>query len=177
VNYQPLWQDGRTVGPQERDCEGRYDAIVPYVPEGARVLDFGAFTGYFAHRLADQRNADCVAVSPEVLPHPNVTIVPRRLSVYGLHALGHFDVVLGLSVLHHLDPWQDYLTALLAAGDTVILETPHPDETFNHCPPDKVKAIADAVFGPILCRTPGYQTDLLRPTILAKGRLVQPGGS
>jgi SAM-dependent methyltransferase len=176
VNYQPMWMDGRTVGPQERDCEGRYAAIVPYVPEGARVLDFGAFTGYFSHRLADERSADCVAVAPEVLPYPGVTTISGRLDVDGIRALGTFDVVLALSVLHHVDPWQDYLKVLLDAAPTVIIETVHPAETFNHCAPEKVKAIAEGVFGPILCRTAGYQTDLLRPTVLAKGRLVAAGG-
>ena len=171
-----MWEDGRTVGPQERDCEGRYAAIVPYVKQGARVLDFGAFTGYFSHRLADERAAQCVAVAPEVLPYPGVTTIAERLTVAELRALGQFDVVLALSVLHHLDPWTDYLDALLEAAPTVIIETVHPDETFNHCPPEKVRAIADGVFGPMLCRTPGYQTDLLRLTILAKGRLIAAGG-
>jgi cyclopropane fatty-acyl-phospholipid synthase-like methyltransferase len=177
VNYQPMWKDRQTVGPQERDCEGRYQAIAPYVAEGARVLDFGAFTGYFAHRLADERAATCVAVAPEVLPHPKVTTIADRLDVDGIRALGKFDVVLALSVLHHLDPWEDYLKVLLDAGDTVIVEVPHPDERFNHCPPDKVHAIAAAVYGSHLCWTAGYQTQLLRPTILAKGRLARPGGS
>jgi cyclopropane fatty-acyl-phospholipid synthase-like methyltransferase len=177
VDYQPRWQDGRTVGPQERDCAGRYQAIVPFVAEGARVLDFGAFSGYFSHRLADERAARCVAVAPEVEPYPGVTVVKQRLTVDGLKALGHFDVVLALSVLHHLDPWEDYLSVLCSQGDTVIVEVPHPAERFNHCPADKVEAIAAAVYGPVLCRTPGYRTDLLRPTILAKGRLGLPGGS
>jgi len=177
VKYQPMWENGQTVGPQERDCEGRYQAIVPYVAQGARVLDFGAFTGYFAHRLADERDARCVAVSPEILPHPKVETIRGRMDVDGIRALGQFDVVLALSVLHHLEPWEDYLDALVKAGTTVIVEVPNPDERFNHCPPEKVDAIWAAVYGPVLCRTPGYQTHLLRPTILAKGRLTAAGGS
>jgi hypothetical protein len=177
MNYQPMWKDGRTVGPQERDCEGRYTAILPYVDQGARVFDFGSFTGYFSHRLADERSATCVAVAPEALPYPNVTAVTRLLTVEQLKALGKFDVTLGLSVLHHCNPWQEYLSALVESAETVIIEVPHSEERFNHCPADKVAAIADAVYGPVLCRTAGYQTDLLRPTVLAKGRLRPPGGS
>ena len=156
-----MWTDGETVGPQERDCEGRYQAIAPYVQNGDRVLDFGAFTGYFAHRLADERGASCVAVAPEVLPHPDVVTVAERLTLHGVKALGQFDVVLALSVLHHLNPWDEYLEVLLKAGRTVIIEVPNPDERFNHCLPEKVDAIWAAVYGPVLCRTAGYQTDLL----------------
>ena len=176
MNYQPMWKDGRTVGPQERDCEGRYAAILPYVPEGARVLDFGAFTGYFSHRLADERNATCVAVAPEALPYPGVTALQQRMTVSDLRALGRFDVTLGLSVLHHCEPWRDYLSALYESADTVIIEVPHPDERFDHCPAEKVAAIAKEISGPVLCLTEGYQTSLLRPTVLARGRLAPPGG-
>ena len=171
MNYQPMWQNGQTVGPQERDCEGRYAAILPYVKQGARVLDFGSFTGYFSHRLADERGATCVAVAPEALPYPGVTAVNGLLTVEALRALGRFDVTLGLSVLHHCNPWRDYLSALLDSADTVILEVPHRDERFNHCPAAKVAEIADGVSGELLCLTAGYQTDLLRPTVLAAGRL------
>lgn len=176
VDYQPRWVDGRTVGPQERDCAGRYQAIVPYVADGARVLDFGAFSGYFSHRLADERSARCVAVAPEVEPYPGVTVVKGRMDVAGIRNLGRFDVVLALSVLHHLDQWEDYLDALCAAGGTVIVEVPHPEERFDHCDAEKVEAIAAAVYGPTLCWTAGYRTDLLRPTILVKGRLAGSGG-
>lgn len=176
MNYQPMWKDGRTVGLQERDCEGRYAAILPYVPEGARVLDFGAFTGYFSHRLADERNATCVAVAPEALPYRGVTAIPEVLSVNDLRRLGRFDVTLGLSVLHHCEPWRDYFDALCDSADTVIVEVPHPDERFSHCPADKVADIAGGVAGSVLCLTAGYQTALLRPTVLVKGRLAAPGG-
>jgi hypothetical protein len=175
--YQPMWENGQTVGPQERDCENRYLAIAPYVPEGARVLDFGAFTGYFSHRLADERNARCLAVAPEALPHYGIETINRTLNAEELRALGRFDVALGLSVLHHCEPWQDYFNALCDAADTVIVEVPHRDEWFHHCPADKVRAIADGVQGPVICETLGYQGVLLRPTVLVKGRLLQPGGS
>lgn len=179
MNYQPLWQGGQTVGPQERDCAGRYAAILPFVPEGARVLDFGAFTGYFSHRLADERSATCVAVSPQALDYPGVTAIKQDLSADGIRALGKFDVVLALSVLHHVRPWRDYWTALLEAAPTVIVEVPHRDETFNHCPDRQVKELAEEVTGTVLCETAGYQTGLLRATMLAAGTLPVtevPGG-
>ncbi len=171
MNYQPMWKDGQTVGPQERDCAGRYAAILPYVQQGARVLDFGSFTGYFSHRLADERAAICVAVAPEALPYPGVTAITRLLTAEELRALGKFDVTLGLSVLHHCDPWRDYLSALCDSARTVIVEVPHPDEQFNHCPAGKVAQIADEVSGEVVCWTAGYQTGLLRPTVLVRGRL------
>lgn len=177
MNYQPMWENGQTVGPQERDCEGRYAAIAPYVADGARVLDFGAFTGYFSHRLADERNAKCLAVAPEALPYLGVTAIRERMTVEGIRGLGRFDVALGLSVLHHCDPWIDYFDALCDAADTVIIEVPHRDERFDHCAAEKVADIADTVAGSVLCLTAGYQTALLRPTVLVKGRLAAPGGS
>jgi SAM-dependent methyltransferase len=177
VIYQPMWVNGQTIGAQERDCEGRYHAIAPHVPEGATVLDFGAFTGYFSHRLADERNAKCVAVAPEVLPYPGVTIVKDKLTPDGIRQLGKFDVVLALSVLHHLNPWRDYYEALADAAGVLIVEVPNRDEPFDHCLPEKVRDIHDSVKGDILCLTAGYRTDLLRPTVRVTGRLRMPGGN
>lgn len=177
MNYQPMWVDGATVGPQERDCAGRYAAILPFVKEGARVLDFGSFTGYFSHRLADERSASCVAVAPEARAYPGVVAISSNLTADGIRALGTFDVVLALSVLHHVRPWRDYWSALLDAAPTVIVEVPHRDERFGHCPTGQVLELADGVTGRVLCETAGYQTGLLRRTMLVAGNLTVPGGS
>jgi hypothetical protein len=175
-DYQPMWIDGETVGPFERDCVGRYEAIRPYVPRGARVLDFGSHYGYFSHRLADELDARCLAVAPQAVIARGVEVWNGLATVDDLRGFGQFDVVLALSILHHVRPWRDYYTALLEAAPTVIVEIPHPDERFPHCPDGQIAELAQDITGPILCRTPGHVTDLLRPTILAKGRLIAAGG-
>jgi hypothetical protein len=176
-DYQPMWVDGETVGPFERDCIGRYEAIRPYVPQGARVLDFGSHYGYFSHRLADEVDARCLAVAPQAVIAKGVEVWNGLATVDDLRRFGKFDVVLALSILHHVRPWRDYYAALLDAAPTVIVEVPHADERFSHCSDSQIAEIATEVSGPVLCWTDGHLTNLQRPTRLAAGRLRRPGGN
>jgi hypothetical protein len=57
-----------------------------------------------------------------------VQVIKHLLTPATIGQLGHFDVVLCLSVLHHWPNWRDYLDALLAAGDLVFIESANPAE-------------------------------------------------
>src|SRR5690606_3683961 len=96
-----------------RDCAGRYDAIALELIDhcmderrGFRVLDLGAYTGYFALRLAHEFGARVTAVDDfagleaRCGDHPKIRVIPRRLSPAEVAELGRFEVVLALSVLH-----------------------------------------------------------------------------
>ena len=138
--YQDEWLKGKVARKGYRPCAKRF-AVVREALEGLRrpftVLDMGASAGYFSMRLAGEMGAVCTAVdSGESLPRvveangdAQVTVVNRRLSLPEIASLGTFDVVLALSVLHHLTDWRAGLEVLRgAARSALIIETPAPTE-------------------------------------------------
>ena len=157
---------------QKRDSAGRFDAILAYLEgrtHGMRVLDFGCLDGYFANRFADL-GAEVVAVDDSDMfdpskMHANVTPVAAHLEPVDIKTWGHFDVVLALSVLHHLPSWRKYLTALKKSGDILFIETANPDETL---PRAKAHAMSDRIvtavskLGESIKQTPGYDAGSLR---------------
>jgi Methyltransferase domain len=125
-----------------RECNTRYLAIRDYLrahnpanPISFKrydftVLDVGAYNGYFCHRLHDDFHAQCTAVDNQaaLAPAPGVKVIKKLITPDGIRELGHFNVVLCLSVLHHWPNWHDYLKALLSAGDLVFIESANPAE-------------------------------------------------
>lgn len=133
--YQPQWIDGREVGVGLRDCHGRYKAIAKHIPKtrGLRVLDLGAYNGYFCRRLVDDFDARCVAVdsAAELEPYCNVSVIRRHITPADIYSLGRFDVALCLSVLHHYPNWAEYLRALLDTSTTAFVESANPAENLG----------------------------------------------
>jgi 2-polyprenyl-3-methyl-5-hydroxy-6-metoxy-1,4-benzoquinol methylase len=119
-----------------RPCAERwwrlYELLQPNPP--APVLDLGANLGYYSMRLADQFGARVDAV--ESLYYQHLVDAVRangddRVLPINTHAetvlrsdiFGPYDVVLALSVLHHLDmPYAEALSRLREKGTTVIVE-------------------------------------------------------
>ena len=135
AGYQPQWINGREVGVGLRDCSGRYRAIKNHLPSGPlRVLDIGAYNGYFCRRLVDDFDAQCVAVdnAPELEPYRNVSVMSGHVTPMQIRVPGGFNVVLCLSVLHHWPNWADYLSAMLSTGATVFIESADPAENLGH---------------------------------------------
>lgn len=134
MGYQPLWVAGQEVGAGLRDCNGRYQALATYLRKISmrprRVLEIGAYTGYFCRRLAEDFGAQCIAVDDHrgLEAYPGVEVIKARLDPLAISSLGRFDVVICMSVLHHHNNWHDYLTALLQAGDVLFIETANPLE-------------------------------------------------
>lgn len=143
--YQPRWVKGQATTESERDASIRYLAIRDVLEESVkatglpirRVLDFGAYGGYFAFRLAEDFGCQVVAVDD----HPELKLgikandnqlvegIYRRMSVDDVAVLGEFDVVLALSVLHHVPHWSWMLDAFRAAASRYLfIETPGPHE-------------------------------------------------
>lgn len=126
----------RGVGP---DCPSRYAAISKVIGKYNRpikVLDIGASNGYFSLRIAYDYKALCVMadVSDRLKDIctlndkvPNIVYFKKAMSLDDLKKLvkeEHFDVVLALNVVHHMEPWKDILDCIFELGDTVIIETP-----------------------------------------------------
>lgn len=173
MGYQDTWMRGRRRAAGTRDCAGRYDAIARQLAgrSGFTVLDLGAHAGYFSLRLAEQFDARVTAVddwpglSRAVAGEPRVTAVPRRLTPGQVRGLGPFDVVLALSVLHHIPDWPGMLDALREAAGVLMIETPDPAEVLPkavaHGP--ELAAAVYALPGEVIAWTPGHRSRILRP--------------
>jgi 2-polyprenyl-3-methyl-5-hydroxy-6-metoxy-1,4-benzoquinol methylase len=143
--YQDEWVRGKVVVKGERECEHRYSVIKSFLQEYHRsftLLDIGANIGYFSFRIAEDF-PDAIVVAIEGKPRflkkllevaeknnrDNVIIIGKKLSVENISRLAeleHFDVVIGMSVIHHIyqDPIEG-LNAFLKLGDHLILEFPN----------------------------------------------------
>ncbi len=140
--YQDIWVKGRVVRPGIRRCAERYELIAQFCRQYRRpftVLDLGANLAYFSLRLTEQ--FDCTAVAAEGIysdwtrevleqnDNPRVLLLAHVFRLADLRALAaveHFDVVLALSVIHHLDgSFAESLAVLRSLGDHLILELPN----------------------------------------------------
>lgn len=132
---------GKGIGP---DCPFRYEAIKTIISKYNRpikILDLGANNGYFSLRIAHDFQALCVMIdvsdrlceicklNNEI---SNVIYLKKQLSLEDLKLLNkneHFDVVLALNIIHHMQPWEEILNTIFELGDTVIIETPPANDT------------------------------------------------
>lgn len=127
---------GAVVSAGYRECEARYE-VVRQAVEGLRrpftVLDLGAAEGYFSVRLAQEFGARVVAIDSR----PVVKAIEGRVAAVrvqemtpeDVRLLGTFDVVLALSILHHVPDWKGMLERLdRNFRSRLIVETPNPRE-------------------------------------------------
>lgn len=181
MRYQPEWVEGKTVGDSRRDAQGRYTAITKELA-GRRsftVMDLGAHAGYFSLRLADEFDATVTAVDDaseltatlEKNKHPKVTGVFQRVDPKGLAALGTFDVILCLSVLHHVPWWRSMLDMLTRQAAKVFVETAHPDEDLPGAIAHSKEIIptVELMGGRTIHYSPGYDSRFLRPLYVVEG--------
>ena len=178
--YQPTWKDGREVAKGKRDGNGRYEAIAQYLrdreglPNDMRVLDFGAQSGYFSQRLHEEFGGHIVAIESNrkalahLAGHKGIRTRIAHYTPDQLRNLGHFDVVLALSVLHHQPNWREYLDALTEIGTVVFVEVSHPDEQLPRAVAQGdaeaiFEAVAEAAHSSPIAETAGYDESQLRP--------------
>lgn len=135
--YQDVWRDGRLVAAGDRDCAGRYDllrGVLDRVAEPFTLLDLGAYTGYFAVRAAEDYDCRVTAVDDHRplarAASDRVDVVTHRVDAGWLAARPRVDVVLALSVLHHMPDWRRVLVEVAACRHTAVVEVPRPDETW-----------------------------------------------
>lgn len=129
-------ESGKTLVRGYRECASRYEVIRDYVATLRRpftVLDLGASAGYFSIQLTRDFGARCICVEPSPdIEHARdqvAAIVRSKVMPEDVRKLGTFDVVLGLSVLHHMTYWQSMLAMLdRIARSALIIETPNAEE-------------------------------------------------
>jgi len=139
--YQDIWIKGKLHKKGVRECEERFGLIRSFCEQFKRpftILDIGSNLGYFSLRLTE--TFDCTSMAVEGIygdwieevfqanENPRVILVRKVMKLADLRALAeveHFDVVLGLSVIHHLDgSFDESLEVLRSLGDNLILELP-----------------------------------------------------
>ena len=141
MNYQELWINGPVDEPHQRGCSSRYESIKSVAERYNRpfsVFDFGGNFGYFSLRLSQEFDAFCAILDNKeaasiIRQNDPSKIVSMKAHIDSkvllwLAKSEHFDIVLALSVLHHMDDWEAALDALLMMGDTVLVEIPGADE-------------------------------------------------
>ena len=117
--YQPIWTPNGNdpTYKYQRPSAERYEVLKTFCAQFKRpfsVLDIGANYAYFDVRLMEDFDCCCVMVDNKmtwpVLQANNCldrsVVIPYHLSAKTLESLAkseHFDVVLGLAVLHHFD--------------------------------------------------------------------------
>ena len=136
MKYQDSW-DGGVVEPGKRECAARYEIIKAFCQKFDHpftVCDIGANMNYFGMRLTE--DFDCRVMSFEfhqfemreklVKNNKKLMFLKRKVSLDDLqilNACAHFDLVLAMSVLHHLPgDTAKWLAEFNKLGDYVILE-------------------------------------------------------
>jgi hypothetical protein len=126
MKYQPYRDE-----PFQRSCEERYEPIKELAAKYNRqfsVLDIGANYGWFGQQLV--RDFDCVYVGIDnktIDPHPRIWHIPNHFNgqVYQLLSrCEHFDIVLGLAVLHHIPDYELAIDGFRKLGEWTFFEIP-----------------------------------------------------
>lgn len=137
MKYQDSWNCGVLIEEGKRECYERYKivkSVCDTLPGKFTVCDIGANMNYFGIRLIE--DFGCNVMSFEfnsfemreqlVKGNENMLFLKRKLSLPDLKILNsvcHFDVVLAMSVLHHLPgDSTEWINQFRQLGDRVILE-------------------------------------------------------
>ncbi len=176
--YQPIWVRGEEKeNPYQRPSAERYEPIRELASKFNRrfsVLDIGSNYAYFDMRL--QEDFDCVTVMVDkkfigdVLKYNNAwdrsAVIQNHLKAAELEALSrseHFDIVLGLAVLHHFDEPKRAYEAMRKLGWWTIFEIPGHND-IGAANPQKHEEIAECFRGEVPCGTfPSHVSDTERP--------------
>lgn len=117
--YQDVWLNGKLRQAGYRSCEPRYEIISEFcrknLGNGLSVCDIGANMAYFSIRLVEDFHATAIAFEFHQFEKrwailrkqrtDRLMYVNRKLCLNDLHVMANtcrFDLVLGLSVLHHV---------------------------------------------------------------------------
>lgn len=144
--YQDVVIDGRTIRRGRRDCEQRWQAIAPHLPQTGVLLDVGANFGWFCQRWCNE-GPERIAVAWEadlrsaaVARYVLAANMERRVALCTAPARAdtarrivasgrRIDAVLCLSVLHWMPDHRPFLTELGKIADRILIEQPRADES------------------------------------------------
>lgn len=182
--YQDIIINNVVVSQGVRECNQRYEAIVPILQQYNRpftLCDIGASQGYFSFRVAhDFPQATCVMIEGNYSAEwqtaqqlqqlcelntdlNNIILLQKKISVDDLMKMSeceHIDVTLVFNVAHHFGKsWRAFLDGVFSLGDHVIIETPTKVE--NVICGDIEQYIIDKG-GVLICETPRHTNPALK---------------
>ena len=195
--YQPIHGHPELSRDVSRLCEDRlthilavHDSLRALFGRPLRVLDLGCAQGYFSLHLAE-RGAQVTGIDylPENIAVCRVLAAERpelrlsfdvgRIEDVLQAGLVAYDLVLGLSVLHHLahehgvDRVRHWLAAAKRIDAVFVLELALASEPLYWAPAlpdDPAELIADFAFKHELARNPTHLSDIERPLFVASDR-------
>ncbi len=138
MKYQDLWYKGKLIDNGKRECSARYEIIKSFCSSNFEhrftVCDIGANMNYFGMRLIEDFGCSVIAFEfhqfemrkKAIGKVSNLMFVNHKLSIEDLELLikcCHFDLILALSVLHHLPGRSDkWIQLMRDLSDNVIIE-------------------------------------------------------
>lgn len=145
MKYQDTWINGKLVEKGIRECQLRYDIISKFCADnlksGFSVCDIGSNMAYFSIRLIEEFKAKSIAFEFHQYKERNKIIssnktnnlmyINRKLKLNDLkimQGLIKFDLILGLSVLHHVkEPLHEWITSMRLISKYTIVEIAKDD--------------------------------------------------
>lgn len=133
MKYQDTWLNGKLIEKGIRICDDRYLIIKKFAEENLNnnfsLCDIGSNMAYFPIRLIEDFNAKCIAFEfhdykkrydiVKQQKTKNLIYLNRKISLDDLilfKGIMKFDLILALSVLHHVkesfDSWIYYLRSI-----------------------------------------------------------------
>jgi len=144
--YQDSWVNGKCEQKGKRSCADRYEIVkdaCKSLKQDFTVLDIGANMCYFGIRLIEDFNCNVIAFEfdhfslRKSIVDKNKTnkliFLERKLQLSDVKILNktsHFDLILALSVVHHLpDSISEWISELRKLSDNLIIEFALDDST------------------------------------------------
>jgi 2-polyprenyl-3-methyl-5-hydroxy-6-metoxy-1,4-benzoquinol methylase len=186
--YQDIWINGKLIKKGERNCEDRYNIIKEFCKNNYEknkfsVCDIGANMCYFGIRLTeDFNNCNIIAYEYNNYKIREVHIEKNkcmRLSLFNkkinlndiknLNQSSHYNIVLALSVLHHVvGSIKEWIEELKKLADNIIIELAIEDSKRTLKCKDYELPKDSIILGYGISH---LDKNVLRPIILLKGNI------
>jgi SAM-dependent methyltransferase len=150
ADYQPIFVNDQVMwnpyGNRVESFEIRYEPIKEFCKQYSRkfsVLDIGACNGCFSLQLMHDFDCSAVMIDSGARLKDICTLntnkdkliyLQKTFTAGDIEHLAnneHFDVVIALFVLHHVDDYNRWINALTRLADNVILDIPNLDDPIN----------------------------------------------
>lgn len=145
------------------------------------MLDLGGASGYFSIRLTQEFGARCVVVDkdPSVLGAVGqvASVVNKAITPEGVRRLGTYDMVLGLSFLHHVPDWRGMLGMMnRVTRSTLVIETPNPKEVLRSAVNRRELGMIELEVLRVCTQRIGVSTSVWDPNVKRTLRLMRRDG-
>jgi 2-polyprenyl-3-methyl-5-hydroxy-6-metoxy-1,4-benzoquinol methylase len=146
-SYQDIRLNKKNSFKGDRNCEDRFKPIqklATHLNRDIKVLDIGAYLGYFSLRLSEEFKGTFVLIECSNLcltglqalcklqNKKNIILLSKQITLNDIKQLNHiehFDIVIAYSVLHHFhEPFQDVFDEIRKLGDYLFFEHPNTQE-------------------------------------------------